>query len=207
MTIELTNMQIMTHEPTPDVEELVAVFKAVADPTRLRLLGLIADRPRCGQDLATHLGVSAPTVSHHLQVLRKADLVDESREGPYRFYGLRIDALRQAARSLSDQESVQSFAGSDDLSAEERKVLRTFFDGSRLVAIPTQRKKKTMVFEEILRRLPRRKEYVERELSRFIETIHSDFCTIRREFVMGGYMDRADNRYWLTEKGRAVVGR
>ena len=89
--------------------------------------------------------------------------------------------------------------------AERRKVLRAFFDGKRLLAIPAQRKKKEIVFEEILRRLPRRKEYGERELSRFIETIHSDFCTIRRELIMGKYMTRSGGRYRLAERGRAVL--
>ena len=191
----------------PPLEDLVAVFKAVSDPTRLRLLGLIADRGRCGQDLASHLGVSAPTVSHHLQVLRKAGLLSETREGPYRFYQLDLGALREAAKTLSDRKGVQSFAGQSDLPEEQRKVLRTFFEGSRLIAIPTQRKKKLYVFEEILRRLPRRREYGERELSRFIETIHPDFCTIRRELVVGGYMERSRGRYRLTEKGRSVLVR
>ncbi len=88
----------------------------------------------------------------------------------------------------------------------QRRVLRAFFDGPRLLSIPAQRKKKEIVFEEILRRIPRRKEYGEQELSRYIEAIHPDFCTIRREFIMGGYMVRAGGRYRWTERGRAALG-
>ena len=62
-------------------------------------------------------------------------------------------------------------------------MLRTFFNGSRLVAIPAQRKKKEIVFEEILRRLPRRKEYVK----------------------PGTVMIGEDGRYQLTERGRSVL--
>src|SRR5436190_2161625 len=84
-------------------------------------------------------------------------------------------------KALADRKVVREIAGEDRLDAEERKVLRAFFDGPRLLSIPAQRKKKQIVFEELLRRLPRRKEYGERELSRYIEAIHPDFCTIRRE--------------------------
>jgi DNA-binding transcriptional ArsR family regulator len=194
-----------TEETGETLDELVTVLKAVADPTRLRLLGMIADRARCGQDLASALGISAPTVSHHLQVLREAGLLQESREGPYRFYSIDLGALRGAAKSLSTKKSVQSFADASALPDNERKVLQTFFDGPRLVAFPARRKKRLICFEEVLRRIPRRKEYGERELSKYIEAINPDYCTIRREFIMNGYMERDSGRYRLTDKGKAVI--
>ena len=64
-----------------------------------------------------------------------------------------------------------------------------------------------MVFEEILRRIPRRKEYEERELSRYIETIFDDYCTVRREWIMGGYMARENGMYRLTDLGREIIAR
>jgi hypothetical protein len=102
---------------------------------------------------------------------------------------------------------VREFADDDPRSSEERKVLRTFFDGPRLVAMPAPRKKKQMILEEILRRIPRRKEYEERELSRYIETIFEDYCTVRREWIMGRYMVRENGTYRLTDLGREVVSR
>ena len=185
--------------------QLVTLFKALADPTRLAMIGNMVDRAVCGQELADRLGVSAPTISHHLRVLRAAGLLIETREHPYTFYMLDHAALEQAVRSVADKKQVQQLADDGGVSAERRKVLRSFFDGKRLLAIPSQRKKKEIVFEEILRRLPRRKEYGERELSLFIETIHDDFCTIRRELIMGKYMTRENGRYRLAERGRAVL--
>ena len=192
---------------TMEIGDLVALFKALADPTRLRLAALIVDRGRCGQDLAAELEISTATVSHHLRILRDAALVRETREPPYSFFELDLVALQRALRAVSDKKVVREIAGEDRLSADERKVLRAFFDGPRLLAIPSQRKKKQIVFEEVLRRLPRRKEYGERELSRWIEAIHGDFCTIRREFIMENYMVRQDGRYRLTERGRAAIER
>lgn len=186
--------------------DLVGVFKALADPTRLRLAALIVDRARCGQDLASELGISAPTASHHLRVLREAGLLREVRHIPYTFFQLDLAALQRSLKAVSERRTVREIAASDQhLSAEEQAVLRNFFDGPRLVAIPAQRKKKQIVFEEVLRRIPRRKEYAERELSRYIEAIHPDFCTIRREFIMGQYMVREAGRYRWTDRGRAVL--
>ena len=187
------------------LETLVGVFKALADPTRLRLAALIVDRARCGQDLAAELGISTPTVSHHLRVLRAAGLIREIRQTPYTFFELDHTALQTAVRAVADKKVVRDIAVDSAVPAEERKVLSAFFDGPRLTAIPAARRKKEIVFEEILRRLPRRKEYNEEELSRFLEAIHPDFCTIRREFIMGRYMVREAGRYQLTERGRGVI--
>jgi hypothetical protein len=197
----------MSNQPDLATDELVALFKALADPTRLRLAALIVDRARCGQDLAAELGVSTGTVSHHLRVLREANLVRETRQPPFSFFALELSTLQQALRAVSSKKLVREIAVDDSRTADERKVLRTFFDGPRLTALPAQRKKKQMVLEEILRRIPRRKEYEERELSRYIETIFQDFCTVRREWIMGGYMAREAGIYRLTDRGREVIAR
>jgi biotin operon repressor len=185
--------------------ELVGLFKALADPTRLRMVGLMVAQDRCGQELANLLRVSPPTISHHLQLLREAGLLQESRQSPYTFYRLDLAKLQKALRQVSDRKGVLAFARDTGLPEEKRKVLRSFFDGPRLLTIPAQRRKREIVLEEILRRLPRRRSYLEKELSRWIGAIHPDFCTLRREFIMGKYMSRARGRYQLTEKGRSVL--
>lgn len=184
---------------------LVQTFKALADPTRLRMIGLMVDEKRCGRELASELGVSAPTVSHHLQVLREAGLLTETRESPYTFYKLDLAALQGQVKQVADKRQVQKLAAGDGLDEEKRRVLSNFFDGDRLTRIPAQRRKKEIVFEEVLRRIPAREVYGERELSKMIEAIHDDFCTIRRELIMGKYMERQSGKYRLTTRGRAAL--
>jgi ArsR family transcriptional regulator len=68
---------------------LAAVFKALADPVRLRLLSLIASHPggeACVCDLTGAFDVTGPTISHHLKVLREAGLIDSQRRGTWIFY-------------------------------------------------------------------------------------------------------------------------
>lgn len=186
--------------------ELVKVFKSLADPVRLRLIALIVEEERCGQELAAELSVAPATVSHHLRRLRDAGLLRERSEPPYVYYRLDHDALRRAVQSVTDRKKVTELKTAG-LAADKGKVIETFFDGDRLTAIPSQRRKKEIVFEEILRRIPRREVYTERQLSEYIAAIHDDFCTIRREFIMGKYMEREGKGgcYRLALRGRAAL--
>ena len=78
-----------------DAVQLAAWFGVLADSTRLRLLSLIAAAGEaCAAcDLVEPLGVSQPTVSHHLKVLREAGLVESRKEGRWVYYCLNRDAL------------------------------------------------------------------------------------------------------------------
>lgn len=187
------------------LEEAAGFFKVLSDPVRLRIVGLLAEERRCGRELASALRLGAPTVSHHLRRLREAGLVREQRDPPYTWLELDLGRFRETLRSLAEPEAVQRLADGPDVPSERRRVLRSFFEGPILKAIPAQRRKKEIVFEEILRRLPRRDQYGERELSRLIEGFHPDFCTIRRELLMGRYMLRSRGVFRLTDKGRAVM--
>jgi hypothetical protein len=184
--------------------DLVKIFKSLADPARLRMVGLLVQSERCGQELAAELSLAPATVSHHLRRLRDAGLLRERREAPYVFYRFDHTALRDAVQSVTDEKKASKLATAG-LDADKRRVLETFFDGDRLSAIPSQRRKKEIVFEEVLRRIPRRESYTERQLSDFIAEVHDDFCTIRREFIMCKYMEREAGTYRLAPRGRAVV--
>ena len=191
----------------PDVDYVVDLFKALADPIRLRIMGLLVEEERCGQELAETLHLAPGTVTHHLQTLKRLGLVTEERRPPYTYVKLDYPKLRQAVVPFLKKEKVQQFAAGPDVDREKQKVLNTFFDGPKLKAIPAQRRKKEIVFEEILRRLPARSSFQEATLSKLIENIHPDFCTIRREFIMCRYMERRNGVYRWTEKGRAVRGK
>ena len=187
-----------------ELERLVDVFKGLADPTRLRIAAAMIDRPRCGQDLAAEAGVSAATVSHHLKVLEKAGLLRETRQPPYVFYQLDVETLSQAIRAAVPSK-MRTLAIAPPVDESTRHVLRSFFDGTRVVALPAQRRKKDLVLEEMLRRIPRRREYTEPELNAFISVMFEDFCTVRREWIMGRYMTRENQVYRLAERGKAAL--
>ncbi|GAA4298485.1 ArsR family transcriptional regulator [Actinomadura luteofluorescens] len=72
-----------------DAAELAGVFKALSDPVRLRLLNMIASADAgeaCVCDLTGAFELTAPTISHHLKVLRQAGLIDGERRGTWVYY-------------------------------------------------------------------------------------------------------------------------
>ncbi len=82
-------------------EELVGSLKALADSTRLRILKYLLETPTTPTDLARHLRLRAPTVVHHLRVLRLAGLVQITiGEGNERLYALRPEGLLHLQQSL-----------------------------------------------------------------------------------------------------------
>ena len=82
-----------------DAERLAGMFKAVADPARLRLLSIIASHDggeACVCDLTEPLGLSQPTVSHHLRTLTGAGLLTREQRGRWAYYAVvpeTLDAL------------------------------------------------------------------------------------------------------------------
>jgi len=66
--------------------DLEAALKAAADPTRLRILALLAPGPLCVCQIATVLGTSQPATSRHLALLRRAALIDAERRGQWVWY-------------------------------------------------------------------------------------------------------------------------
>ncbi|MEU7990000.1 metalloregulator ArsR/SmtB family transcription factor [Streptosporangium canum] len=81
-----------------DAAELAVLLKAVADPVRLRLLSMIgshAGGEACVCDLTAAFDLTAPTISHHLKVLRTAGLIDSERRGTWVYYWIVPSAVNR----------------------------------------------------------------------------------------------------------------
>jgi ArsR family transcriptional regulator len=76
------------------VSTMAESFKALGDPTRLRILALLFDGERSVGDLAEHLDVSQSAVSHQLRVLRTLDIVRYRKDGREVYYALADDHVR-----------------------------------------------------------------------------------------------------------------
>src|SRR3954454_15287596 len=112
------------------IEDLSLLFKALSDPARLRILGLLAERPRAGHELAERLSLTPPTISHHMRRLVGAGLIDVRQDAQSRIYSLRIDTLRELSQPVDTEETTPGAKREDDA------VMRAFFDGPRLRQIP-----------------------------------------------------------------------
>ena len=86
-----------------EAERTARTFKALGDPTRVRLLSLIAasgDGEACICDLTEPVGLSQPTVSHHMKLLVDAGLATREQRGRWAYYRVAAEALDQASRAL-----------------------------------------------------------------------------------------------------------
>lgn len=89
---------------TEEAKQRALVFKALADPNRLRLLSIVkaeASGESCVCDLTAPLGLGQPTVSHHLKILVDAGLLHREKRGTWAYYSLVPGALEEASGLLS----------------------------------------------------------------------------------------------------------
>jgi ArsR family transcriptional regulator len=89
--------------PESSADELAAIHRALADPTRVQMLHLLkaASQPICVCDFTAAFDLGQPTVSHHLAKLRAAGFVSSHREGIWAFYRLRPDMPPAAVAVLA----------------------------------------------------------------------------------------------------------
>lgn len=91
-----------------DAIDLANAFKALADPTRIQIMSLLAgsDEPTCVCEITPRFSISQPTISHHLRILRDADFIYAERRGTFMYYQLNRAALAglpDAMRQLIEQ--------------------------------------------------------------------------------------------------------
>jgi len=87
-----------------DAQRFAQLLKAVAEPTRLRLVSLIAaqeNKEACVCDLTEPVGLGQPTVSHHLKILVDAGILHREKRGVWAYYSIIPGALERAAAVLS----------------------------------------------------------------------------------------------------------
>jgi ArsR family transcriptional regulator, arsenate/arsenite/antimonite-responsive transcriptional repressor len=95
-------------------DELAPLFKAVADPMRLRLLSLIACHDggeSCVCDLTAAFDVTAPTISYHLRILREAGLISAERRGTWVYYRVNPQVMTQMSAVLVPQPAAGRAGG------------------------------------------------------------------------------------------------
>ena len=110
----------MTRKTDARFAQMTRALKALADPTRVRILGLLAGGPVCVCHIHDALGIPQPTASRHLASLRRAGLVDSRRDGlwvHYRVANIEDEAIRTLV------QTVTHCVGHADTIARDRKRL------------------------------------------------------------------------------------
>ena len=181
--------------PEADVEKLLSFFKAMANESRLRIVGLLAERERSVQELAELLELKEPTVSHHLAVLKGIGVVTARAEGVTHWHALKPDGLSDLSKGLFIDQAVKALAGPKP--SWEEKVMATFMkaDGT-FTAIPASRRKRRVLQDWLARKFEEGRRYAEPEVNALIQAHYWDSATLRREMIGYRMMARENNVYW-----------
>ena len=183
-------------------DELLQALKALSDASRLRIVGLLAERPHAVEELAAAADLSPGTVAHHLKRLRAAGLVEAREMRPYVEYSLAVGRLHELGRRIgrlereTERTAILPGPEGQPLPAYDAQVLRAFLLDGRLTAIPAQAKKRDVVLRWLLERcFAEGRAYPEREVNERIAEIHEDTAALRRYLVEAGLMTRAGGIY------------
>jgi len=91
-----------------EAEATASLFRALSDPARVKIVNLLAtsDEPVCACEFEPTLGLSQPTVSHHLKKLTDAGLLDREQRGKWAYFSLKPEASSQLERLVRIAEVV-----------------------------------------------------------------------------------------------------
>lgn len=190
----------MTQEET--LVTLLDFFKALADENRLKIIGLLAQKPTSVEALADALGLSVSTTSHHLSRLSKSGLVSARADGHYFIYSLQTEKLKDMSRHLLQEENLPRLSVDTGEDAFERKVLANFVDKEgRIISFPVQEKKFAVILHYALKDFEPGKRYTEKEVNTLLSRYNEDTAALRRGMIEYKLLSRESNgsAYWLTE--------
>ena len=181
---------------TPD-----EILRALADPERLAIAGLLARSRESAASLAEALELPVTRVRKHLNRLTATGVarLEEDR----RSYRLDAETLRWAAEQVGPPREAGLALGAAN--EDEETVLTTFFRAGRLTEIPVKESKRRIVLERIALEFEPGRRYEEAEVNVIVGAFFNDYAAIRRYLVDEGFLDRDHGVYWRAG-GRVDVG-
>ena len=81
-------------------EQNSLILKAMADPSRMKIIDLLSSGSLCACDVLQHFDFTQPTLSHHMKVLEKAEIISVNKQGQWHHYQLREEFVTQFMRSM-----------------------------------------------------------------------------------------------------------
>ncbi|VXB65444.1 ArsR family transcriptional regulator [Bacillus sp. 349Y] len=176
----------------------VEFHKTLGDPTRLKIIYLLSEGPLHVGAVAGKLGLTAPTISHHLSRLKDCNLVYSRRDKNTIYYHLNTKVLLHHGKVL--QQFAEGTKGEernmDQRLLEKQKVMNAFIgkDG-KVSQLPAQQKKRLYLLEHWVEGLEIGRKYEEKEINAYIKQFHDDYATVRREFIIHQFMFRENSIY------------
>lgn len=179
-----------------DAEQSLAIIKALADASRLAIVGSLVEQSQYVEEIAQRHALAPSTVSFHLKKLEKAGIVRSRKEQYYVVVEANEPLLDTTLKDLVSVSAVLKDKGEQRLDEYHRKVLDTFFCHGLLERLPAQYKKRRIVLEEFALHFEPGRRYQEAEVTGIIRPLFDDYCMIRRLLVDEQLLRREGTTYW-----------
>lgn len=179
-------------------------FKALADESRLKIVGILATQECSVEELAVLLELKEPTISHHLTKLKQLELVKMRPEGNTHFYQLDKEALLTISKEISKAEKIASLADDVNIRAWEIKILNTYIEGDfqnpesvqNLREIPNSSKKRLTVLKWVIDKFEMGVKYPEPKVDEILSRYYRDSQTLRKKLIDSRLMQEENGMYW-----------
>ena len=187
----------MTQPHSTGEEPTLQFFKALADATRLKIIGLLALQPQTLPSLAEGLHAQPGQISHHLERLIDISLVKTDGEN----YCLDEKELETMARQVLSGQRERLTPQDFDGEAYEQKVLSDFsLPDGRFKSLPSQQKKFLVLLRYAVQAFETGKQYPEKEVNQILTHYYEDTASLRRGMIDYGLMERQKGIYWRSIK-------
>ena len=181
---------------TPEaIDSVLPLLKLLANETRLRVIGLVAESEQSVGTLARRLELTEATMSHHLAKLTSAGLLTMRAEGTTHYFKLDSDALQSINKSLLKPDKLLAAPPSATGTSADARVLRTFVAAGKITKMPLAEGKRLVILHWVLNQLEDRR-YTEREISERLKEFFADYAMLRRELINHRLMKREHGIYW-----------
>jgi hypothetical protein len=188
-------------EESPLDAASIAALRALVDPGRLRLVGLLAIRPMTRAALGEAVQQPPTTLIKPLEQLIGAELVEARPAKGGALFVLRGDRIGRLARLLAtldhgEDDAAAELAALSGVSTDDANVLRHYLEDGRLTTIPAQASKRLVVLRWLRDQVfTEDREYPEKEVNQRIALIHPDPAALRRYLVDERLVTRESGRY------------
>ncbi|WP_445635693.1 HTH arsR-type domain-containing protein [Nostoc sp. DSM 114161] len=183
---------------------LLHFFKALADDSRLKIIGILANQECSVEELAVQTQLKESAICHHLAKLKELNLVTMRSDGNSHLYLLDNEALQSISKQVFIPNTMTSLIEDIDSEAWESKVLKNYIEDDgckqnsvqRLKEIPASRKKRLVILKWLANRFEIEVQYPERAVNDVLKQYHPDYATLRRELIGYQLMQRENGVYW-----------
>lgn len=187
----------------------LTALKALADSSRLDVVGLLAQQPRSGDELATILGTKPPTISHHIARLEDVGLVSAEAQQYYRIYALNPAVLSEYAGALTPAHLARRVSQDEtiDANAYAATILSRWLKNDRLQGIPRKLQHQRAVYAWLAGKFDQNVRYDSDQVGEIVEQwCHPNFCTeLIRRLVDDNYLARLADGSWYWRADSALA--